>query len=157
MEIKDWILLLVPVLLNGISVFVFQKIIGNKIDNMKKRDLLRDEIILLFWKKLQELNDTFLETNVKVSRNLQTLNEGLETIRDKVFGLVQYYDKNKYDLNIFEKEYSSWEDSWNTFVSTLVEYNNCELTDEQKIKLGNQLQCVKDKIQVLIETTRQRY
>ncbi|NLV87193.1 MAG: hypothetical protein GX025_08270 [Clostridiales bacterium] len=52
MENKDWVLLFVPIMFNGILVFVFQKVITNKIDHKKKRYLLRDEVVILFWKKL---------------------------------------------------------------------------------------------------------
>ncbi|NLV87194.1 MAG: hypothetical protein GX025_08275 [Clostridiales bacterium] len=83
--------------------------------------------------------------------NTQSLNQGLKAIRDKIIEIIQYYDNNKYDLNIFEKEYTSWEGSWNTFTSTLREYQSCESPPEHKIKLGNQLQCVKDKTQVLLK------
>lgn len=154
---KDWILLLVPIVCNGLLVFVFQKFISNKIDHTNKRNNLRDEIVILFWKKMQELNDVFIQINDSVRRNPEELNLGLETIKNKVIEIIQYYDKNKYDLCIFEKEYLSWENSWNTFTSTLQKYQNTKLERDSAIELGSQLQSVKDETQDLIATTRNKY
>lgn len=50
METKDWILLGVPILANGIIVFIFQKFITIKLERLTKKSNIRDEIIILFGK-----------------------------------------------------------------------------------------------------------
>lgn len=45
MEMKDWILLLVPIVFNGIIITVFQKLL---VDKYLKRRLLKDEIVKTF-------------------------------------------------------------------------------------------------------------
>ena len=50
METKDWILLGVPILANGIIVFIFQKFITIKLERLTKKSNIRDEIIILFTK-----------------------------------------------------------------------------------------------------------
>lgn len=60
METKDWIILLTPIVCNGILIYFFQNILRSKLEHLSKRNSLRDETIQLFWKKLQTLNDIFI-------------------------------------------------------------------------------------------------
>ena len=48
MECKDWIILLVPIICNGIIVFVFQKILSRKIERQSKRQDIRDDVLKKF-------------------------------------------------------------------------------------------------------------
>lgn len=53
MEVKDWILLLVPIAFNGIIFVVFQKVV---IDKYLKHRMLKDEIVKTFLDMLKELS-----------------------------------------------------------------------------------------------------
>lgn len=157
MEIKDWILLLVPIACNGFIVFLFQKLISKKIDRTEKRNALRDETLMLFWKHLQGLNDLFIKTNKNVANGSQSLLKGLEEIRDKVLEIVQFYDTNSYDLKTLSEEFAIWENSWNNFSVTLVSNSSKPLTREIQRQLAVELQDVKDNTKTLIEAIRKKY
>ncbi len=51
MECKDWIILVVPIICNGIIIFVFQKILSKKIERQSKRQDIRDDVLKKFWNK----------------------------------------------------------------------------------------------------------
>ncbi len=157
METKDWILLIIPIIANGIIVFLFQKYITNKLDHINKRNSIRDEVIILFWKKLQNLNEMFIQANVAVQNNPATLSTELEKIKDGVLSIIQYYDTNKYDLAIYSKEYNEWESTWNKFSSTIIAFSHSTLNTQMQLQLGNELQDVKTKTQELIDVTRKKY
>lgn len=157
MEIKDWILLLFPIICNGFIVFLFQKMISKKIDRTEKRNALRDETLLLFWRKLQDLNDLFIITNKNVSNGSQNLLKGLEEIRDQVINIVQFYDTNSYDLKIVSEDYTVWEKSWNYFSAALVTNSGKPITRDIQTQLAREFQKVKDNTKMLIEAIRKKY
>lgn len=157
METKDWILLCLPIIANGIIVFIFQKFITTKLERLNKKSNIRDEVIILFWKKLQKLNEVFIQANIATRSNPDALPTELDKIRESVLEIIQYYDTNKYDLDIYTGEYNCWEESWNKFTSTLTEFSHSVLTPEMQLRLGSELQTVKEKTQDLINIVRRKY
>ena len=81
MSTKDWIVLLVPIICNGIIVFAFQKILSKKIERYNKRQDIRDDILKQFWNKLQELNDTFVQTNIAAMRDSSVAGNSIGILR----------------------------------------------------------------------------
>ena len=157
METKDWILLGVPILANGIIVFIFQKFITIKLERLTKKSNIRDEIIILIWKKLQYLNEVMIHANIVIRSNPDMLAIELEKIKEAVIDIIQYYDTNRYDLDIISGKYNDWEASWNKFTSTLKEFSSSELTNEKQQRLGSELQSVKENTLNLIQATRSKY
>ncbi len=157
METKDWIIIFIPILSNGIILFIFQKIIISKLEHLKKKNDLRDEVILLFWKKLQTLNDIFIQTNISLEKNPDSINTEINKIYDAILSIIQYYDTNKYDLKIFSVQYKKWENSWNIFSDTLSRFSNLTLTHQMVLELGQKLQYVKTCTLELINATRKKY
>ena len=157
MKTKDWILLIVPILSNGLLIYILQLTISRKMERLDKRNKLRDDVFLTFWGKLQKLNDVFIETNMNTQKKPETLGAGLEEINDSVLDIIQFYDRSLFDLEIISLEYNDWINSWNQFVSTLKQYNNSQLTESDQLKLGNELQNFKDKTHDLIKVTREKY
>lgn len=47
----DWITMIFPVIANGLLLYLFHKVIEKKFERVGKRNELRDEVIILFWKK----------------------------------------------------------------------------------------------------------
>lgn len=56
MTAEDGFLLFVQIGANGIIVYFLQQILAQKIQRNTKRKTVEDEVIILFWEKLQELN-----------------------------------------------------------------------------------------------------
>lgn len=157
MTIKDWILLVVPILANGILVFIFQKVITANLEHFHDRETIRSEVIKAFWRKLQNLNDTFIQANINISRNPATLSQELENIRTSVLEIIGYYDSNQYDLKIYDKKYRQWEQDWNQCNSTIMSFRGMSLTHDQQSRLANELQTVKTRTQELIDAVRKKY
>lgn len=150
----DWITLIVPIILNGILLFAFQKGIEKSIGKQKKRDELRDRVIILFWEKLQALNDTMLAANIATQEDKSTLQENLNRIKESVFSIVTFYDTNKYDLEVFESTFKEWNDAWNRFVHSLNVINE---TTMSQMECGKQLQVFKNYTEKLIALVRKKY
>lgn len=157
MKIKDWLLLFIPIVCNGIFIYIFQKIITFNLIKLEKKSKIRDEVFMQFWKRLQNLNEFIIQANITTKKNPNALSNELLKIQESILGIDIFYDTNKYDLRSFSKEYTCWKSSWNTFASTITKYNNSILTHEQQLLLGSQIQDVKDKTQYLIDIVRKNY
>lgn len=157
MECKDWIILLVPIICNGIIVFVFQKILSRKIERQSKRQDIRDDVLKKFWNKLQELNDTFVQTNIAAMRNPEVAGNSFGIFQSVVLDIIQYYDTNEFDLKVFAEEYIDFRSSWIDFENTYRNYVGKQLNREMQEQLGEKLQLVKEKNQVLISKVRKKY
>lgn len=91
METKDWILLLVPIIANGIIILIFQKIIESKFERMNKRNSIRDSAIICFYNKAQNLNDTMIQANIAAMSDPNSIPTGLKRIHEEVLNLIKYY------------------------------------------------------------------
>lgn len=157
MECKDWIVLFVPIICNGIIVFVFQKMLGKKIERQSKRQDIRDDVLKRFWNKLQELNDTFIQTNIAVMRDPKVSGNSLGIFQSVILDIIQYYDTNEFDLKVFAEEYNDFRSCWIDFENTYRSYVGKQLNHEMQKLLGEKLQLVKEKNQVLISKVRKKY
>lgn len=157
MEAKDWILLFVPIVVNGFIIYIFQKIVSTKFERLNKKQGLRDEAILLFWRKLQNLNTVFIQANVSANESPNNLNTGLMEMRNNMLDIIEYYDTNIYDLGDFKDEYNCLNTSWNDFVTVLQSFQNIAPTQQNQRTLGEKLQIVKESNLKLISSVRKRY
>lgn len=162
METEDWILLIIPIIMNGIIngiiLFVFQKIISLKLKHIEKLNTIRDKVFISFWEKLQNFNEVLIQANWTVMRNPDSIySKELSKINESVHSIIQYYDTNKYDLEIFSKEYNEWNKSLENFTSTIVIYFNEPLTPKMKSELGSNLQDLENQTQNLINVIRKKY
>lgn len=146
MENKDWILLFIPILFNGIFIFSFQKAINGKIEKTKKRNNLRDEVIFHFWQKFKELNTELLQANDDIQQGRIALEEGLTNIRNQIVEIIKYYDTNSYDLELFKEKFDNWHESWLIFTK-----------QTNKESAGKKLQLFKDNTVGLINLIREKY
>lgn len=157
MDIRDWILLLVPIFLNGILWFVYHLFIKRMIERKTKRNDIRDEAVLSFITKLQNFNDTLIRVNVSVSGNPSNLHSGLQQIRESVIEIKIFFDTNKFDLRIIEKEYEAWIETWNNLVGGLQKHQNHMLTKEDQEELGELMQRLKTETESFVITLRKAF
>ena len=157
MSKSDWITMVFPIIANGILLYLFHKGIEKKFEQDGKRNKLRDEVIILFWKKMQQVNDALISANRETRKNRNSLQENLIIIKDKVFESVQFYDTNNYDLKIFEKEYDKWNEAWNDFVKELERNLGKNLSTQTQQLLGIKLQYFKENTEKFIEIIRKKY
>lgn len=105
MEAKDWILLLVPILCNGVVVFLLQKI-------FERKQITRD-IKAEYGRILRQKIDVSLKSYIKAVRfnnesNTNTSNEDLKLLQsyvDSILDVYYYYEENKniFKSNVFEE------------------------------------------------------
>lgn len=157
MESKEWLIMLVPICAHGVIVFIFQKIISTKIERQNRKNSLKDEVVLLFWKKLQSLNTSFIHTNISILRNPNNLNVGLLEIENRIMDIIEYYDTNVYDLCDFKEEYNRLTKAWDDFVAVSKSLENITLTQENQRTLGEKIQKVKENNLKLISSVRKKY
>lgn len=105
MEAKDWILLLVPILCNGVVVFLLQKI-------FERKQITRD-IKAEYGRILRQKIDVSLEFYIKAVRfnnesNTNNCNENsklLQSYVNSILDVYYYFEENKniFKSNVFEE------------------------------------------------------
>ena len=127
-------------------------------------EMLKSEVIKLFWKKLQNINDAFVQMTIDT---MSACEQGLNTtpiiqrdliiIQQLILEVVKYYDSNKYDLDQFNIYFNELNNKWQDFQDTYNKLCNIELDDNMRVKIGNKMQLVKDANQKLINEVRNKY
>lgn len=154
MEAKDWIILILPIISNGIILVIFQKLI---VDKYIKHRLLKDEIVKSFMDKLKELLELMIQTNFDSMVDGDSVNNNIVRLQSKIVDIVKFYYTNNYDLKKFNKEFEIFNNNWMTFQTTCNIYALQDLTMEKKKDLGNKIQSVFDSLQKLINVVRKKY
>lgn len=154
MEAKDWIILILPIISNGIILVIFQKLI---VDKYIKHRLLKDEIVKSFMDKLKELLELMIQTNFDSMVDGDSVNNNIVRLQSKIVDIVKFYYTNNYDLKKFNKEFEIFNNNWMTFQTTCNIYALRDLTMEKKKDLGNKIQSVFDSLQKLINVVRKKY
>lgn len=157
MAIKDWIILLVPILANGVLIFIFQKIVSQQIEKMNKREDIKNEVFKRFWSKLQDINDFFIKMNIEGQKQPSSISQNLLNLEELFLDLVKYYDTNQFDLKIFEQPFKDLQTKWNDFLVVWSNYTNIQLTTQMQSELGKKTQAVKDANQALINKVRKKF
>ena len=157
MELKDWIILIVPIISNGILITLFQTILNRKIERKNKRQKLRDQTFMLFLEHVQKLNDIFITANADAQQNPNSLSINLSIMQNQVLVIVTYYNTNKFDLDIFSSMFISFINKWQDFINTYKSYSNTSLTKCMQDELGNKLQLAMNENQELINEIRKKY
>lgn len=154
MEAKDWIILILPIISNGIILVIFQKLI---VDKYIKHRLLKDEIVKSFMDKLKELLELMIQSNFDSMVYGVNVNDNIEKMQSKIVDIVKFYYTNNYDLKKFNKEFEVFNNNWMTFQTTCNIYALQDLTTEKKKDLGNKIQSVFDSLQKLVNVVRKKY
>ena len=154
METKDWIILILPIISNGIILVVFQKLI---VDKYIKHRLLKDEIVKSFMDKLKELLELMIQSNFDSMIDENSENDNIAKMQSKIVDIVKYYYTNNYDLKKFNKEFETFNNNWMIFQKTCNIYALQDFTMEKKMDLGNKMQSVFDSLQELVIVVRKKY
>lgn len=140
MEIKDWILLLVPILCNGIIIFAFQK-------NFEKRQMImmeKNKYVSVLQQKVDEALSMYAEM-------LQAPKNGAEIIQytnefingySKVFF---YYQQNKMLLKPFSQNIEKINEIHEQIISVQRLENSVSHIEKYFIQIYEQLQIIQNK------------
>lgn len=157
---KDWILLLLPIILNllcnGIIIFILQKII---IDKYIRRRVLRDEIVKTFLNNLKEISDRVIEMNFDSMRGeIDIVSKHVIPVQGMMVEISKYFNTNSYDLKKFKERFDNLNNIWMIFQNTLNEYaSKNDLTMPMRMDLGSKMQNFYDSLSELIEYVRKNY
>ncbi len=118
MESKDWIFLLVPIIANGILLFVFQKIISAKFDRSAKKSELNLNVLAVF--------RDYIVAAITAMNNMQVaLNQGgdaseeMNIYVDKVGKVCECYSTYKVILSSYKNEVTQLVDSLNVCINII--------------------------------------
>jgi len=146
MELKDWILLIVPILFNGIVVLIIQIIFEKKkIKRETKMPCYKN-----FSDLLKKCNNAFIDENINVQKSGKNVNESLKLFQNLIIEIIKYYDSNKLYLCKIECYCNALFNSWYNFEEFTKVVSN-PLTNLNKKELGEKLQEVKDNLNKLNE------
>ena len=139
MVTKDWILLIVPIIFNGIFVLIIQLVFENK----KLKRETKMPCYKNFSKLLKNLNETFIQENIDIQIKSRDVNESLKLFGELIIEIVKYYDSNKLYLSKISQYYELFIASWDSFMNATQIVNN-PLTISDKHELGKKIQTVKN-------------
>lgn len=142
MDLKDWILLLVPIFCNGLIIFILQKV-------FEKRQLTKS-IKFEYAKKLREKVDLALELHAKATRLLNVKNNNEQLIN---LTIQQYVDASL-DVHYFYIQNKITFKSLDANIDNLSELilNLTRLSNEEVINLtefSNTFNNIRDELMII--------
>lgn len=120
MTTKDIIIILAPILIEGIIIFLFQLFISRKIDRIDRKTEVKDKVVEDFLNQVivvSELHQNVLHNGVISESNLQIL-------IDEISNLSRKYQANKAILLRCESEFDDYKTAWIRFGELWNNYNN---------------------------------
>lgn len=105
MEHKDWILLFVPIVANGIILYFVQMYFQSKIKSNEHKTEVRQKVNSEFFELLLDSKFKFRTLNRCISKdyhNLKLIEESLENFNTSLGNVVEYYR----DYNFYLKKYA---------------------------------------------------
>lgn len=109
MELKDWLLLFIPIIFNGFLVWIFQYIIKKRIEQQTTFKALREEIFKTYIEKITQsisachnLYSAQAETTVDNNETLKNLYLALQNLRTHIAELYSYFNIYKVILSTNE-------------------------------------------------------
>ena len=105
MESKDWILLLVPVIINGIIFYLVQLYFQSKIKHNEHKVEVKRNINSQFFTLLFEAKNNFRDLHYCISQdvnNLEAIQQNLKKFDLSLQNIIYYYE----DYNFYLKKYS---------------------------------------------------
>lgn len=117
-DTKDWILLFVPIIVNGVLLFVFQKAISAKFDRQAKKSDLSLSVLAGF-------RDHIIAAIVAMNNLQSAANQGgdgsdeMSAYVDKIQELCKYYFAYKTVLSNYENEIVELVDSLNICINII--------------------------------------
>ena len=124
METKDWIVLLVPIVINGICLFIFQQMINRRIKRMEMKTDYRHEILKGF---LTILQDTYQIYNKLIRAKPESVS-GIDdfaniwnSTHEQMQSMVVYFNTHRAVLINLEDYYDSCVDEFHGLIDILSE------------------------------------
>lgn len=110
MELKDWIIMLVPIILNGVCLFIFQLLFKRKFEKMEKKTEYRHVILKEFLEILKNFYEKFWtirNADQDISCGGADFSDSWNTATNQIQNILMYYDTHKAALNDMEEHFTT--------------------------------------------------
>ncbi|MBE6816018.1 MAG: hypothetical protein E7522_11300 [Ruminococcaceae bacterium] len=105
METKDWIIMLVPILINGVFLFVFQQVMTQKIKKTEKKTDYRQGVLTEFLSLMQSVYDNIKNIAWALKPNSDDFAEHWNSFVLQIQNINSFYNTHKPTLSSLEKPY----------------------------------------------------
>lgn len=122
METKDWIVMLVPIAINGICLFIFQQILKRKFSRMEKKTEYRQVVLREFLQILKTFYEKFWvirNSDQKVSCGGADFSESWNAAAGQIRDVLMYHDTHKTALSSMEEIYENCIHQYQVLIDTL--------------------------------------
>lgn len=151
MEQRDWLVLIVQIVVQLIVVFIFGLFIERKIKQKDNKHLSKTEVINLLLGDLHNLNVGMIQTNMKAMMYPNMNEELWDIIKENILfnwvKVIARFDSFKDDLEEFYAPFNKMDECWKRFIEE----------KDDRDELGRKLQEFKNKNLNLIKIIRNNY
>lgn len=122
METKDWIIMLVPIIVNGAVLFFFQQSVTYRVNQLVKKMDYRQEIYKEFLNLLKDFYEKFRmirDWGQPTSQGKVEFSTAWNMATEQIQKVLIYYDTHKTTLNRLEKSYSSCIEKYQCMINIL--------------------------------------
>lgn len=156
MEIKDFLLVCIPIVFEGIIIFYVQTWITRRLADMDRKRLVRDLVVSDFLKRLIDIKYERLKLTVEATNDSEYTIR-IQNLLNKIKETGLIYEANTYDLECFHKEFDEYYNSWLNLVDVWNKAASGVQTEEKRKKVYDQGQICIAKTDDLIEAVRSKY
>ncbi len=155
MEAKDWIVMLIPLILECVVFFVFQTYFNRKLARLEKKMGLKDNVVYSF---LEQIRHIRLEYENIFNRGEAVSNDEIKNFFELINPTFHFFQANRRDLEKFEKDYNCFYHSWVELVDIWNEYARSEQNPSSELGRGleSQLEICKSTTDDLVNKIRNK-
>ncbi len=120
MEIKDWVLLLIPILFNGIIIYFIQAYFQRKLKQDEHKHEIKRKINNKFFSLLLEVKNNFRRLGYLLQENpnyTKLFEEYLSEFNQSIRKSLDYYGDYKLYLNDFSSEIVTLDSTFEEYIS----------------------------------------
>ncbi len=115
METKDWIIMLVPIVINGFLIFIFQSTYTKHLRKTERENMFLNDTLRILYDKLQNLNTGIFEVAVK-EQNFELLEKSVQNTEELMLDLMAFQKGNYFQLSKFDKFFEKLNNDWKASV-----------------------------------------
>lgn len=140
MEIKDWVILFIPIILEGIGIFWLQKYMSDKFDKKLEVRNRKQEVIISYQNKIAEIS--FIFNNMRYQKDM--MNEVMLGLKKLDLDLVEYFDLHKEILKEITEDHKMLIIYANNFINATKNVSNINF-----IALNDKMKIIRDQLYLL--------
>lgn len=143
MELKDWLLLFIPIIFDGFLIWIFQYIVEKRIEQQITFKTLREEIFKTYLEKITQsisachnVYSAQTEATVNDNESLNNLDLALQNLRKYILDLYCYFNTYKIILStnknvlikhdVLKTRFEEWSSNWNNTEIQVSFIHDCE-------------------------------